>query len=385
MSKASEAASMALMAENTMRQGAQMYAAFDPRFDWLVKSWAHALLGDPAPEGDLPPSTPRNNKQEMNAGSSAFENVVRRLWGRGKVVHDVDETLWEELAHGDRSTVVPRALLRHLPYPDPYIAFPVPYRFTLQYDGRIGVMKGMFLTGARKADGRFFGGTPGSPVGGVPTSTHDVEHASNDVWIVTVAEVQEPDGRPHLVPYGPGVMGPDLMFQRSRLALSEFGDDSTATVTVGELIDQMAERYEARAHPETTEEGAQAIVVNVIAPAINLLVYLCAKNADLRPVPSVAMRKATGKGKRRERPVKVIEVGYNVGARLRAGRATEQAGGGAGTKRRAHIRRGHTHLYWTGKGRQVPELKWLEPTFVALKNSGIEKPTVVSVEKEEEQ
>ena len=35
-----------------------------------------------------------------------------------------------------------------------------------------------------------------------------------------------------------------------------------------------------------------------------------------------------------------------------------------GIKKRPHVRRAHWHHYWTGPGRTVLEVRWLEPVFV---------------------
>ena len=58
-------------------------------------------------------------------------------------------------------------------------------------------------------------------------------------------------------------------------------------------------------------------------------------------------------------------VGWHVGAALR--RAREGHGGEYGTsgKRvRPHMRKAHWHLYWTGVGRSVPQMRWVAPVAV---------------------
>jgi hypothetical protein len=118
-----------------------------------------------------------------------------------------------------------------------------------------------------------------------------------------------------------------------------------------------------------------------IEPFLSLLLYLCSQNAEIgdgsrhpvRPTP-----KKTKKGERLfapDMPTK-WDVGVRLGAALRHAMASSgSSGDGTHARPRAHIRRGHWHLYRTGPtkrpdGTLIPvasrkfSLKWLPPIAV---------------------
>jgi hypothetical protein len=116
------------------------------------------------------------------------------------------------------------------------------------------------------------------------------------------------------------------------------------------------------------------------APMINLVLYLCAENADLgadrpgRPRP-----KRTKKGWRMFPPDKprVWDVGVRIGAALRAAhlagqteQVTERTESGRQSPR-PHVRRAHWHTYRTGEGRTGSTLKWLPPIAVKIEDGDI--------------
>lgn len=104
---------------------------------------------------------------------------------------------------------------------------------------------------------------------------------------------------------------------------------------------------------------------------LNILLYvsnLCndSSKADKYPRYYPKLRK---KGKKQmefipEKEVTQWQVGFRIGEMLRRhvtnSRIGERGdGGGWHYKRRPTIRRAHWHLYWTGKGRLIPRLKWV--------------------------
>lgn len=72
------------------------------------------------------------------------------------------------------------------------------------------------------------------------------------------------------------------------------------------------------------------------------------------------------------RAANVIGVGYRYGAAVRTWkqqeRETREGGAPTGTTVAPHIRRAHYHLYWTGKGRKEPRVKWIAPVLVGAKD-----------------
>lgn len=124
-------------------------------------------------------------------------------------------------------------------------------------------------------------------------------------------------------------------------------------------------------------EWAEADFIKEVSPLVQLVLYLCADNADMpkRPVHPSRRARAMGAIDAPKEP-RVWEVGERIGARIRAYPQSEQREGssGGGTGKRPHIRRAHWHHYRTGKGRTDVILKWLPPIPIGDVEDG---PTVV--------
>ncbi len=133
----------------------------------------------------------------------------------------------------------------------------------------------------------------------------------------------------------------------------------------------------ARAAAETAE------------PLVSVVLYLCSQAADVRDgkgtgrAPARPERTKVKGGSRTFPPGQATtwEVGYRIGAALRAARAWKGGGGEEQEDRRGpvgHVRRAHWHTYWTGpKDRaQKPVLKWLPPIPVNVDNLDDLIPTV---------
>jgi len=104
---------------------------------------------------------------------------------------------------------------------------------------------------------------------------------------------------------------------------------------------------------------------------LNACQYFCASNAEVRDVKISKSKKPKVMVNGKEKPVSVnvSEVGFRLGRRFESMYAEkkeqEQRGDSTEWKpRRPHVRRAHWHHYWTGPGRTVLELRWLEPVFV---------------------
>jgi len=115
---------------------------------------------------------------------------------------------------------------------------------------------------------------------------------------------------------------------------------------------------------------------------INGLSYLCSKNADINKVYEPAKlppNKKSGKRNNRYSQATWHEVGYRIGADLRAYErqkaATHQHTDG-GTVR-PHMRRAHWHHFWTGPrdGERQLVLKWIAPVVVGAHNGDIVSAT----------
>jgi len=132
-------------------------------------------------------------------------------------------------------------------------------------------------------------------------------------------------------------------------------------------------------------------LLKYIEPIIQLVLYLCADNADMpsRPIhPSSRVRMSGQADVVRE--VRLWPVGERLGAAIRRYREETQQKSessendkvlGTHASPRPHIRRAHYHHFWTGprdnkKGERKLILRWLPPIPVLMDNS-IEGPVVI--------
>ena len=139
------------------------------------------------------------------------------------------------------------------------------------------------------------------------------------------------------------------------------------------------------------------LVMKYAASVMPLVLYICSANAEMRRRDNMEEPRvrATPKGKASKtayHPI-VWEVGYRIGAAIRAGRSQEDAKEtpvaeypGAGVPKRPHVRRAHWHGYWTGPrdGKRMFALKWLPPIPVNIDTEGDGPIVVHPVEEKKE-
>lgn len=126
----------------------------------------------------------------------------------------------------------------------------------------------------------------------------------------------------------------------------------------------------------STESDSEQIGIKCWKPflriAFNTCQYLCAENAEVRPVKISKKNKPVVNLNGRIKPVSVeeYEVGYRLGRKFEkmyeevSGETAEALNKKTWKQIRAHVRRAHWHHYWTGSGRANLIVKWLEPVFV---------------------
>jgi hypothetical protein len=306
----------------------------------------------------LPPQ-PQDGRIVREVTYTAQDAAVRRLWQQHRIVYDIDQTLWDELGDIDLDTVIPAGLFTKLPHPNPFIALPTPVDMPMR-EGTEETMRlvGFFVVGRATTD-----------EGVIQVGTH-APNANGMVGLLTASFVLDANG--NRIPFDKGSY--DMIFNRLTLEVS-----NDHNVTVNELIKGAVRRFDAY----SGANSIKAIPLHLDA-CISALIYLCSTNAELRPLPaSTVRRKAQGRGA--AKPPKVIQVGYQIGAALRAYRRSETeetAAPGTGSKKRPHIRRAHFHLYWKGAGRTEPEMKWLSPIPINASDKPARKSTVVKVKEQ---
>ena len=107
-----------------------------------------------------------------------------------------------------------------------------------------------------------------------------------------------------------------------------------------------------------------------------LILYLCSEEPDIlinskKPFFEKPKPKKTKKGIRYFDAEKTsnYEVGYRIGRFIREYKKSEKTESMSGGKSKSpHIRKAHFHLYWTGKGREIPLIKWLPPIPINIEN-----------------
>lgn len=111
---------------------------------------------------------------------------------------------------------------------------------------------------------------------------------------------------------------------------------------------------------------------------VSLITYLCAENKDVEENPiqkQFTARTASSVTAPKDvfREIRKWDVGYRVGQKISAAKQAAHQheqhaqGGGAGTPKRPHVRRGHYHSYWVGSrsaGDRKLIVKWNAPTFI---------------------
>lgn len=138
------------------------------------------------------------------------------------------------------------------------------------------------------------------------------------------------------------------------------------------------------------EQKQRDAVISLLRCALQVVLYLCASNAEIVPDPEQkTVTKHSRTVKDRYAEIRKWDVGMRVGASLReqSRRAADEdapARTGSHQQKRPHMRRGHWHHFWTGSKSEPDKrklvLKWLSPIFVGAVDA--ETPVVMHKVKE---
>jgi hypothetical protein len=119
-------------------------------------------------------------------------------------------------------------------------------------------------------------------------------------------------------------------------------------------------------------------VSGVYEPMFSLILYLCSTEPDVVMVGKPQKKRLNTKNPKKQKKNRMkpqeYRVGATIGQAIRRGRKAGTEGvsdgvsGGKVEKRTKspHIRKAHFHLYWTGKGRTIPKLKFIAPVAVNI-------------------
>ena len=125
-----------------------------------------------------------------------------------------------------------------------------------------------------------------------------------------------------------------------------------------------------------TEAAQSDALAEALRCTLQLVLYLCAQNAEITPSPEQAShtkRSSTGVIVDRYAEIRKWDVGIRVGNAVRNYRRQQEITPVDDLVRthaspRPHMRRGHWHHFWTGPKSKPAErkliLQWVAPTFV---------------------
>lgn len=261
-----------------------------------------------------------------------------KLWKRHRTAYSIDPELWAELGDADDDTTIPPGLLSKLPHPNPFIALPEPILVPTFDRGPTETfqrIEGFYVTGRVQVGGGY-----------LATSS---EHAHGSLSLLICSKIVRANGSHYRNPEGM----PDYAW--TRIGVDE-------GYTVGEMADATRATFTMAA----ASLDWQSEIVTSLRRCVAILLYLCATNADLQPLPVPPVKHGQRGKTSGRKPVRVVKVGYRLGAELRAHHAAvREARIAEPTGRRVapHVRRAHFHTFRVGPGRvnerTQTEIKWV--------------------------
>lgn len=251
--------------------------------------------------------------------------AIRRIWQRTSTVYAIHPGMLRTLA-GAGSAGFPCEILDRIPHSDPLITFPQSPA-VITADGLPGRLLAVRLFGRNSQYGLCSSRDPDRKFLGLEFHTA-LPHGDHDITTAVVPL-------------------------------------SSATTTIDEAVALTLTRFDA-ATPLGTA-ALHAWLRDYVRLALSTVLYLCGRRPEMTKVPRP--RTPRKKGERRDRPVTLINVGYHRGpALMRAYQRylTTTPGVPTGKRHRPRERAGHHKIVWTGPGRAMPELVWVEPYWVSL-------------------
>lgn len=274
------------------------------------------------------------------------DSAIFRLWGKAKVVYAMDDDLLGYLSESSPSGI-PAEVLRNIPHSNPYVLLPAPDLSdpeTDYYRTHVGVPWGAFVFG-RYRNGELL------------CSTNDERREDLGLMFLGFIENDEETA---------------LQTLRCTIPLRD------RMLTVESVVARTIEGFAFNEHLQEEERTKfEAWLRKYVALVFNSLVYVCTDQPDIesyRPALNKAGKAKRSTRRQQQRPRvddinEVVQLGFRMGPALNEARHREReqhlASAGTGTRQRPHQRRGHYRTYWTGRGGQVPRLRWIAPYWVS--------------------
>ena len=300
--------------------------------------------------------------------------IMLDLWMRTRVVYIADTDAAKAVANTDwSSTVIPEETLRRLPHSNPIVVFQEPFDVPIA-NGVVMRFECFIVTGRGDAWSGF--------------SSDNPEIDSLDITFL--GRKVDTEGNIPGMERGGNSNG----FVSSK-AFGLFRIITPlADMSMEERIDQTIKSAASLNSINSDLEEATEVVRNMVTRCISLLVYLATDDVDateqqvhlpvLGEVPRPKIPKGRSKGNpakpRNSEPTTVVELGYRIGAALRAYKTESGINKSEPTGKTVapHIRRAHLHTFTRGPGRSERFVKWLPPIGVnvdgALENTQVHFP-----------
>lgn len=304
--------------------------------------------------GPIDVSTPHHQQFQQEIIRNLSNLKKRYMWRQsGAMVYDMHPGLVALLTRSTgRFARLPTSILQDLPCINPLMTFPDPAPQLTLTDGRIGLLRAAFITGGVFHDDK----------GGFRRLAYTNEPDRNGLIGMMHIDIPDDDG------------------------VIEETEISTITMlmpgkaTIGDVVERVTELFDGgvTSVPELVPVHVQSFVAQATELLLTCLAYACSRNAD---ITRVASKKGSGKKRKSPQPRDagdVRKVGYTIGPELGVVRERGPAGpkgDGGGWHQPVHTRGLHQHLYWTGKGRTIPEFKIILP-FLAGGKGGDAIPRI---------
>jgi hypothetical protein len=296
------------------------------------------------------------NLSDLTHTTPGEDAIQLTRWARHRIVYTIDpDTAAAIIATDWSDTVIPGDVLRRLPHPDPLIILPEPITW-MSTDGTLERYEAFGVFGVRGPRRRCSSHHP--------DATHLVLHFFGHICDpVTgqpaVASVPAADGSSHTVR--------PIVGMRAITPLT----DATMTTRQQIAITDMRNAGPSAMYGFATRSEADDGIARMTETGLAILTYLVSDDIDTRRtiVPTSPKRRTRNQPDPDQTPAHVYEVGYTVGAALRAahhtGTGTPPTPDGTGRTVAPHIRRAHLHTFRRGPGHSERFIKWLPPIPVA--------------------
>lgn len=301
------------------------------------------VVREVAAGGDPPIPTYERVPQDALV-SMVLGSAIDLLWRRTRTVYAVHPDMAAELP-GSTSDTLAGSVFRHLPHTCPLLVFaePLPTRLA---NGQPGRVYGAYTVGS----------VPSSSGGRRYCPTDDEAMTTLSLMIITGVE----DEAGHWQ---------DWELSRVRVPLAE-------RFTVADAVAASISHYslDESVNDGRTLADVGAWLSTVLPVILNTLLYVCTDDADTVAVRTPrAARKAKTKGRkesRREKPNRLLKVGWRLGPALKAARAAARQARHAavhtGRRLPPHQRRGHFKMVRFGAGRCNEKVVYIKPYMVSL-------------------